>query len=294
VVLLVLGLAACAEQPGSGSSSPDGSAPPRAELPADPASLVLRVEYVGGLVRADAALGRAPSYSLYADGRLITDGPVAAIYPGPALPSLQVQTLDYATVQDLADRAMAAGVAEDSDLGSPPVADAQSTRFTLGAADGTHVREVYALTEYVAGGGDLASGLTTEQLAGRARLRDLVSALDDLGQQRPPEGQTPVEPYVAQSVAAIVRPWAAPEGDIAQGLTPEPVPWPGPALPGEPAGGPPGQGCVTATGDQAAAVLAAARSATTLTPWSTPDGARWSVTFRPLLPDESGCADLSD
>ena len=28
------------------------------------------------------------------------------------------------------------------------------------------------------------------------------------------------------------------------------------------------------------------------TPWVTSDGARWTVTFRPLLPDESSCADL--
>jgi hypothetical protein len=25
-----------------------------------------------------------------------------------------------------------------------------------------------------------------------------------------------------------------------------------------------------------------------------PDGTRWTVTFRPLLPDESGCADLQN
>jgi hypothetical protein len=49
---------------------------------------------------------------------------------------------------------------------------------------------------------------------------------------------------------------------------------------------------VTATGDQARAVLDAAASATQLTPWVSGDGTRWSVLFRPLLPDESGCADL--
>jgi hypothetical protein len=49
---------------------------------------------------------------------------------------------------------------------------------------------------------------------------------------------------------------------------------------------------VTATGDQARAVLDAAGAASAVTPWTTPDGGRWSVTLRPLLPDESGCADL--
>ena len=69
--------------------------------------------------------------------------------------------------------------------------------------------------------------------------------------------------------------------------------WPGPALPGKPSGGLPDTTCVTATGDQAQALLTAAGSANAATPWVTGDG-RWSITFRPLLPDESGCADLTD
>jgi hypothetical protein len=293
VLLLVLALAACAEQPGAGSPPSDATDAPRAELPADPASLVLRVEYTGGLMRAEAVPTRLPRYSLYADGRLITDGPVPAIYPGPALPNLQVQTLDAATVQELADHAASAGVAEDADLGSPRVADSPSTRFTLVTAEGTSVREVYALSEYVSEDDDLEAGLTDDQRTGRARLRDLLTALNEVGQQLTPEGRVPVEPYVAGSVAAFAGPWSASPDDIAQGLTPEPAPWPGPVLPGEPVGAS-GQGCVTATGDEAAAVLAAARGANHLTPWATPDGTRWSVTFRPLLPDESGCADLLD
>ena len=51
---------------------------------------------------------------------------------------------------------------------------------------------------------------------------------------------------------------------------------------------------MTATGDQAQAVLAAAGSANAATPWVTADGGRWSIAFRPLLPDESSCADLTD
>ena len=48
---------------------------------------------------------------------------------------------------------------------------------------------------------------------------------------------------------------------------------------------------MVAAGDEATAVRAAADGAHVLTPWETPDGALWSVTFRPLLPDESTCAD---
>jgi hypothetical protein len=68
------------------------------------------------------------------------------------------------------------------------------------------------------------------------------------------------------------------------------VTWPGPALPGKTTG--PEIGCVTATGAQAAAVLAAAGKVTAITPWLS-GGKRWTVALRPLLPDETGCADLS-
>jgi len=61
------------------------------------------------------------------------------------------------------------------------------------------------------------------------------------------------------------------------------------ALPGEPFLPP--VGCVTATGAQGQAVLAAAKRATTITPWTSADR-QWTVVLRPLLPDEAGCADL--
>jgi hypothetical protein len=94
---------------------------------------------------------------------------------------------------------------------------------------------------------------------------------------------------VPHAVAAVASPWADPEDDLAH---PE-QPWPGPELPGEPVRAPLEVGCVVATGDQAAAVLAAAATASTATPWVS-GGARWFVQFRPLLPDETGCADLGD
>jgi hypothetical protein len=257
-------------------------------LPYDGTALVLRVGHVGGFMPAQWMYGRLPAYSLYADGRLITEGPMPASYPGPALPNVQVQELDAATVQEAADRAVAAGVAERGDLGSPPIADAPSTRFTLGTAEGVLTRDVYALSEVAFEGEEV--GLTEEQVAGRARLHDLLAFLSDLGQRPTPDGRAPVEPYVPEAVAAIATPWSDPEDDLDH---PD-RPWPGPALPGAPIGALPGVGCVTASGSEATAVLAAAGDANALTPWLSADGTRWSVLFRPLLPDETGCADLGD
>jgi hypothetical protein len=275
-------LTGCAQRGTAGPAPAPSATPPSVELPDDDAALVLRVEYVGGFLPLGAMLNRVPGYSLYADGQLITDGPVPAVYPGPALPNVQVRRLDEATLQELADRAVAAGIAETTDLGSPPVADAPSTRFTLTTADGTAAREVYALFEYGLEHEGPNAGLTDEQVAGRARLRELLTALSDAG-------HAAVERYVPVAVAAVAMPWADPEDDL---VHPE-LPWPGPELPGEPTGGPLEAGCVVATGAQAEAVLAAGAGANAATPWVS-GGTRWSVLLRPLLPDESGCADLGD
>ena len=282
---MVLALAACAEPSAVGSRPPGATPPPRVELPADPAALVLRVEHVGGFTTPRELAARLPIVSVYADGRAILQGPVAAIYPGFAWPNIQVLDLGPGGVQELADRAVAAGVTATGELGSPPLADVPSTRFTLVTAQGTHVREVEALTG-TAGIPD--AGLTDDQVAARQRLQELVTEVGDLSVAE--AGEEVPRSWAPASVAAVVEPWTAPEDDIAQGLSPAPLPWPGPELPGEQIG--PGIGCVVATGEVAAAVIAAAGGANVLTPWETPDGALWSVTFRPLLPDESSCADL--
>ena len=115
--------------------------------------------------------GRLPLVSVYADGRVISEGPVAAIYPGPALPNLQVQQIDRGAVQDLVDRALAAGVAETTDLGTPPVADAprpgspSSRRGTPTSARCTRSGETPPED----------GGLTADQEAARAKLSDLLT-----------------------------------------------------------------------------------------------------------------------
>jgi hypothetical protein len=281
VLGLALLLAACAEGADAGGAPPTASAPPTVTLPDDGDALVLEVAYTGGFVTPDMLASRLPAVSVYADGRVLSEGPVAAIYPGPAWPNVQLQQTDRDTVQRLVDAALAAGVGDTADLGMPPIADAPSTRFTVTTAEGTTVREVYALSE----GTGSASGLTQEQQAARAELSDLLTELTDL-----PATLEPAGPYEPTAVAALARPWTA-APDPAVGERPA-VTWPGPALPGEPVLA--DLTCVVATGDQAVAVTAAARAADQLTPWTTADGAVWSVTFRPLLPQETGCADLGD
>ncbi|MGY1747290.1 hypothetical protein [Blastococcus sp. SYSU D00695] len=268
-------LCSCAERPDGGEAAPPA---PAADLPD---GLVLQVAHVGGFVTPEMLASRLPVVSVYSDGRVLSDGPVVAIYPGPALPNVQVARVDEATVRDLVERALAAGVAETGDLGSPPVADATSTRFTLVTAEGTHVREAYALTEAAGIDGEL----TPVQREARAALTGLLDALTGTA-------TSATEPYVPEALAVVARPWTPVDDEAEPELAQPDVAWPGPALPGEPMAPALDLSCLTVTGADTSAVLAAAAGANARTPWVAADGSRWALSFRPLLPHEAGCADL--
>jgi hypothetical protein len=274
--------AGCAAQPGSASApaSTSSSAAQDAEQP-DGGELVLRVEQTGGFVPPQMTYSRLPIVSVYADGRVFTQGPVAAIYPGPALPNVLVNEVERSRVEELVQLAVDAGVGQEIDYGTPTVADAPSTLFTVVTADGPRTTEVDALGPGVLPEGD-DGGLSERQTAARATLQDLLDALTAAGTG----GEQPYEP---EAVAAVVGEWV----DTDELPAPEDVPWPGPPLPGEALGDGLGLGCVTARGEAADAVLAAAATANANTPWTDGEGNRWSVVLRPLLPDERSCADLS-
>jgi hypothetical protein len=294
IACVLLLAAGCAQRAVGATGPTDSPAPP------PPGGLVLQVRLVGGFLPVGLLHGSVPLVSVYSDGRLISAGPADSVRPGQALPNLQVQRISAADVRALVDRALAAGVGDTADLGRPGVSDAATTRFTLVTDSGTHVRDVYALAEGVGGtvrtGGGYGpppsvravQGVTAEQQAARAKLLGLLRALTDLGSTLPAGTVGAPTAYVPQAVAAVVTPAHFGPDDPPQ----QPRPWPGPALPGTPLDEP-GVTCVTAAGSQATAVLAAARSANQLTPWTTPDGRQWWVTFRPLLPNETGCADLA-
>ncbi|MEU4692929.1 hypothetical protein [Actinoplanes sp. NPDC023714] len=272
-------LGACAQP---GTSGEAGAAPDRAtsdpvteSARADADAVVLRVQYRGGFVPPQFLAGRLPLVSVYADGRVITEGPTTLIYPGPALPNLQVARITPEEVTQLAAEATEAGVKTGADFGRPGVADIPSTVVTVTTGYGTETVAVEALNEAQPDDG----ALTAENKADRERLKTFVGKLTSLGAD--------AQPYAPEEVAAIARPWTDP-GD---GLAGKPVTWPGPRLPGEALNATAGVNCLAVTGAEKDAVLAAAAKANQQTPWES-GGKQWSVTFRPLLPDESGCASL--
>jgi hypothetical protein len=257
-------------QPSSGPSSPPGG---------DEDTLVLRVAHSGGFAGREALVGRMPETSVYADGRVIFEGPVTLSYPGPALPNTQVVMISPATLRELVAKAVAAGVKQGADLGRPGVADAPTTEITVRTDGGPQTVGAVALAEARADDPQL----TTAQQQARTRLRAFTAELDKLKAGAKPQ------PYRAEILAALARPYVEP-GDELPGR-PQEVRWPGPALPGEPLSPALKLTCVTATGEQADAITAAAAKANSITPWIS-GGNGWTVRLRPLLPDETGCADL--
>ena len=281
VTLLVL--SACAQPtaagaPGTVPSPADSSAP---AAPGADDALVLRVSSAGGFVPPTILVGRLPETSVYADGRVIFNGPVPAIYPGPALPNLQWGTVSPTTLQQLLDKAVAAGVRPGTDFGQPGVADAPTTEVTVVTAAGEQTVGAVALRE--ARPDD--PQLTKAQHQARKKLTAFIDQLGDLTTElttgRP-------QPYKPEILAAVVQPYTANDDEPGRPLT---VEWPGPALPGEPLNPDLKLSCVTATGEQRDAILAAAAKATANTPWVYANNG-WSVLLRPLLPEETGCADL--
>lgn len=273
-------LSACA-QPGTGPGGA-GAGSPSSAPPAPPAggdALVLRVTQTGGFAGPDALAGRLPGLSVYADGQVIFDGPVTANYPGPALPNVLVRVVSPEQVKQLTAQAVAAGVRDGADFGQPGVADASTTEVTVVTDAGKQTVGANALREALPDD----PLLTPAQKQAREKLRAFIDGAEQLASG---PGARPYQPEV---LAAVVRPYVEPGNDLP--AKPKAVQWPGPALPGEPLTTERKIGCVTATGAQRDAILAAAKNANAGTPW-TSGGNGWTVTFRPLLPDESGCADL--
>jgi hypothetical protein len=271
--------AGCAAQAGSGASPSSSPAEGPAELP-DDGGLVLQVAYTGGFVPPPVTVTQLPLVSVYADGRVITEGPVIAIHPGPALPNLQVATVPAERVEELVQQALDAGVGEEFDYGMPPVADVPNTRFTVVTAEGTETTEVYALQGGLFPEGEAVPGLSEDQVAARAELQTLVDELTGLSG----EGS---EAYEPESIAAVAS------TNFLPGATPDDVvTWPGPPLPGDELSTGLELYCVVARDEAVDAVLEVAADATAETVWQNPDGGRWALTLRPLLPHERSCADL--
>ncbi len=283
--LLAIALVACSDaSSGSEVADPPASAG-RIAHPTEPAQLVLRVASEGGFVAPSSTLSAIPSVSLYGDGTLITPGPQVAIYPGPALPAIQQRHVSEEGVQAIVHAALETGLdhgRDMTDLGSVGVADAATTVLTLDASGARHTTRVYALGDL----GGRPPGMSQQEFLARTRLQALVRKLARLDAWLPSGSITGATAYEASSARLFASSY---RGDPS--LPQAAVPWPlaQPLASSRRTTWPGGYGCLDVAGaDWADTVMPAARSTNQLTPWLS-DGRRWSLVFRPLLPDERGC-----
>jgi hypothetical protein len=291
ITALALVLAACGgvgndSGGGGGNGGGTGDDPiPTIDHPTGANDLVLRVATGGGFVPIQYNLKAVPGVSIYGDGRMIVDGPVMEIYPGPALPNLQVTRLSEDAIQAILAEARAAGLlGPDASYDEMCVSDMPTTTFTVNADGATHTVSAYAL-----GFGDGTTG-ETGQCGQEAAARQLLTAfstkLTDLASWLPQGSLGAEEPYLPSEMRVYVTAY---QGDPQ--LEQTPIEWP---LEGE-------LGrfgardvnlseyrCGVISGDDLAAVLPLAQQANELTPW-TSAGTDHSLVLRPLLPDEHGC-----
>jgi hypothetical protein len=263
--------------------APAGATNPSASSTAaiDHDSVVIRVDWEGGFVPPGVNLSRLPLVLVTADGRVITQGPQLAIYPGPLLPNLQVRTLTPESLARLLERAADDGLLVDAEYAGGPIADAATTVLRITVDGVTHTRSAYALFESLdANGAEQASG--APDAGGRAAMRAFLDALTSL-----PDDAFTGDPtsYVADGIRLYASAYVPdPAADWL------PVAWPleDLATAGESAGDGLGIRCQVLTGDELATVLPLLDGANSATPFRS-GGADYTLIARRLLPGESRC-----
>ena len=252
--------------------------------PAGADDLVLRVATGGGFVAVEWSLRTLPGFSLYGDGRLIVEGPMIEIYPGPALPNLQVRQVSEDAVQAILAEAERAGLlGRDASYEYPCIADAPTTTFTVNAEGATHTISAYALGFEEGSGQASCAHVDTDA---RAKLSAFWQKLGDLRSWLPTDTVGEETAFTPTQMRVYVRPY---QGDVE--LDQQPVEWPLStplASFGDPDPNLSDTRCGVVSGDDLAALLPLAQSANELTPW-TSEGTSYGLIFRPLLPDEHTC-----
>ncbi|HVH53532.1 MAG TPA: hypothetical protein VNA32_05295 [Actinomycetota bacterium] len=250
--------------------------------PTGPADLVLRMDVGGGFVAPAYELRRIPTWSLFGDRRIITEGPQIEIYPGPALPSVQVQIISEDGIQAILEAAAAAGLlGPDRAYGQGCVADAPTTTFTV-YADGTkHVVSAYAL-------GMVPGSCPGEDTEARAALARFSAKLSGLVSWLPTGSLGEQDQFEFSEMRVYVQPYAgSPEPGLHQTAIHWPLSDPLPSF-GDTDGTYRDFRCGIVSGADLAKLLPDAQRAKELTPWRSGE-ADYSLIFRHLLPDEHEC-----
>jgi hypothetical protein len=238
---LVVALAACGSD-GSASSdrtddtaagtTPDGPTTgtvdtlPAAEgfaHPTGPDDEIINYSQVGGFTTREYTFQQPPVLLISGDGRVFTTGPVAAIYPGPALPNIQVGTITEEGIQTILAAADEAGLLAEVVYEAPTiVADASTASVTLNVDGVSWLHEAYALG--LGAGPDAAVG--AESSPEREALLAFTTQLTDLSALVGADQLGPVVPFEAEEY--LIQ--AIPVDDLSSfggdGIEPTVIDWP--------------------------------------------------------------------
>ena len=268
-----------------GSAGAAGSTP--SPKPVDPDKVIFRVTWEGGFVTPEMLLGRLPAVAVYADGRVITQGPVLAIYPGPFMPNLQERTLSEAGLERLIELAREKDLLKDVHYDVHGIADAADTVLEINL-DG----ERYRVSAYALGEAGLepeiapAIELEPAEVAGRAALREFIDALMTI-----PESDFVDQPhaYEFEALRLYVKPAEIVENSEFPGEQP-PIVWPldDLATSGTAIDNPSVDRCLVVEGDDLETVLPLLQGANQLSVFES-EGEVYSLLPQPLYPGESGC-----
>jgi hypothetical protein len=281
VALLALLATACTGA-GGPTATPAASSSPAATATAAPSPspvgdadvAVIRIEQTPGMLPPWESMRWYPYVALYGDGRLIVQGPQMDIYPGPALPNLQVTHFSQHAVEQALAWAAEAGLSgEDRQLG-PMILDAGALLFTVTTPAGTHRTSVtdmsfddpaiHALQKFQDVMTSLATWLPDDVASDAAPYQfDRMRVISF-----PADPNTLPDPAFATTVA-----WPL-DSDLATlGVS-----WSEPAQ----------YRCFELSGDDLATALPIFATANELTLYES-GGATYQLYLHPLLPDDEAC-----
>lgn len=279
VMVLSILLAACARL---------GGTPGLIEHPTGD-EVVFRIAYSGGFAGPAFQFTSFPGFTLSGDGRIIVPGAQIEIFPGPALPAVNVRRLTEAGIQavlnEIAGTALFGASAEYRGAQNC-VMDASDTTFILDAFGSDVNIVVYGLGTLDAAG--QCPGFTTSESAAHGTLQNLSNRLMNLDAWLD-EGmwaETDWRPFQPEALRLLVRNADADLPDdsgISNGL----LDWPDASDPAT-FGDPTGYGeerCDVVSGQAARDWHAALSGANQLTRFVS-GGHRYQVTVRFLLPDD--------
>lgn len=273
VVVLALALAACGGDDATDSTvSTSDSTPTTDDAPreVDSSDVLLTVTSEGGFVPVEFNLDRMPRYVLLADGTLIYQGPVPAIFPGPLLPNVQVTEATATQMDEIRQLVEEMGLPEIDefidDSNAEMVADATTEFITYYDDNGTHRLGIYAL-------GITEGGGSTERILA-SELIEVLGEVVATGESRP---------YSTERLQVAAGP--ALEFEDAGGRV---EPWPLEVDFSEMTEWAMGWRCVEIEGAEVGELLEVFADANQATRWDTSDE-ELTIKARPLLPGEDAC-----